>query len=389
MPFSRNVTAATSPATARVEVTARASSRRSGACARCSPRAETPRARSVGIVGASAYRGAAERPRRPRVVQHQRLDFFPLLHRAPPEGRPHVTDALVSSALSMGAHACLPPLHHTTHAQRGARRWRTARASRTSPASRRTRRGMPSRKRPPPRGPRRWKGRSRRRGIPGRRHPRDRRRYQKHHQTRRRVALPSPRRARRTTTRATTTRDRIPNGGPPRDDGRGNRGVAAPLTAPVRRGVRVVAAPVASRPAKRDAERRTRDGEASAPPPPPPAARPRYDAATPPTRARRRRRETERAKRRRTVFRVGQNTRRRRVRRRAPVLRARDAGSRWPRWTRRNVAPLSRIPLRRRGAPASADAAARRGEPHYGWWCWPPVDARAAAAAARRARARW
>ena len=114
----------------------------------------------------------------PRVESFNGSTFPP--HSGPLWGRSHVTDARVDfSALSRDAHASSPSITPLDARAARARRWRTARASRTSPASRRrTRGGMPSRnrKRPPPRGRVRSERPSRRSRSPGRRHPRDRRR---------------------------------------------------------------------------------------------------------------------------------------------------------------------------------------------------------------------
>ena len=86
---------------------------------------------------------------------------FPPPPSGPLWGRSHVTDARVDfSALSRDAHASSPSITPLDARAARARRWLTARASRTSPASRRTRRGMPSRKWPPPTGRRRSKRRS-------------------------------------------------------------------------------------------------------------------------------------------------------------------------------------------------------------------------------------
>lgn len=120
MPFSRNVTtAATSPPTARVRGHfARASSRRSGDPRDVLHAQETPRARSGGhrVRRRTAARGASSAS----AWMHSTARLFPLLHRAPPRGVPTSPTRLSISARFPGALTRIfPPLHHTTHAQRG------------------------------------------------------------------------------------------------------------------------------------------------------------------------------------------------------------------------------------------------------------------------------
>ena len=287
----------------------------------------------VGIGCVGVPRRAA-RPRRPRVDAFNGSTFFPSSTGHPRGASPRHRRACQFQRAFPGC-SRVSSLHCTTRRTRSAGAALAYGARLAYLASlERTRRGMPSRKRPPPRGPRRWKGRSRRRGIPGRRHPRDRRRYQKHHQTRRRVALPSPRRARRTTTsvlrraigfrmagrRETTSRE-------PRRRRTTHRSRSARRTRR-RRSRRE------ERPRSATRTGRTRDGEASAPPPPPRRLRlattrrrtPLLDSS----------RETEREPKgngipsRTKHSSLGTTPCR-------PTSSARRAGSRWPRWTRRNL----------------------------------------------------
>ena len=98
---------------------ARASSRRSGDPRDVLHAQETPRARSGGhrVRRRTAARGASSASARGCI---QRLDFFPLLHRAPPRGVPTSPTRLSISARFPGVLTrVFPPLHHTTHAQRG------------------------------------------------------------------------------------------------------------------------------------------------------------------------------------------------------------------------------------------------------------------------------
>ena len=251
--FSRNVTtAATSPPTARVEVTSRA--RPAGGPGTRAMFSTRRRRRALVLVGIGCVgvpRRAA-RPRRPRGCI-QRLDFFPLLHRAPPRGVPTSPTRLSISARFPGALTrVFPPLHHTTHAQRG----RGAGVRRAPRVPRQPRGG---------RGGGCRAGNGRRRGDPG--GGRDGRGGAEPPVT---VTLETvaglksaARHAGESRSRRRDARDErrlAPLGGVDvfrREtdecfssvyDGRrrrGNRGVAAPLTATVRRGVRVVPAPVA------------------------------------------------------------------------------------------------------------------------------------------------
>jgi hypothetical protein len=223
---------------------ARASSRRFGDPRDVLHAQETPRARSGGhrVRRRTAARGASSASARGCI---QRLDFFPLLHRAPPRGVPTSPTRLSISARFPGVLTrVFPPLHHTTHAQRG----RGAGVRRAPRVPRQPRGG---------RGGGCRAGNGRRRGDPG--GGRDGRggaefpvavtletvagiknttRHAGESRSRRRGARDERRRvfydARSDSERRAAARRR-----------HGNRGVAAPLTAPVRRGVRVVAAPVA------------------------------------------------------------------------------------------------------------------------------------------------
>ena len=251
--FSRNVTtAATSPPTARVRGHfARASSRRSGDPRDVLHAQETPRARSGGhrVRRRTAARGASSAS----AWMHSTARLFSPPPRAPPRGVPTSPTRLSISARFPGALTrVFPPLHHTTHAQRG----RGAGVRRAPRVPRQPRGG---------RGGGCRAGNGRRRGDPG--GGRDGRGGAEPPVT---VTLETvaglksaARHAGESRSRRRDARDErrlAPLGGVDvfrREtdecfssvyDGRrrrGNRGVAAPLTATVRRGVRVVPAPVA------------------------------------------------------------------------------------------------------------------------------------------------
>lgn len=256
MPFSRNVTtAATSPPTARVRGHfARASSRRSGDPRDVLHAQETPRARSGGhrVRRRTAARGASSAS----AWMHSTARLFPLLHRAPPRGVPTSPTRLsISARFPRALTRIFPPLHHTTHAQRG----RGAGVRRAPRVPRQPRGG---------RGGGCRAGNGRRRGDPG--GGRDGRggaeppvkvtletdaglknaaRHAGESRSRRRDARDERRLAplggvdvfRRETSHECFS-DSVYDGG--RRHG-STRDVAAPLTATVRRGVRVVPAPVA------------------------------------------------------------------------------------------------------------------------------------------------
>jgi len=259
MPFSRNVTtAATSPPTARVRGHfARASSRRSGDPRDVLHAQETPRARSGGhrVRRRTAARGASSAS----AWMHSTARLFPLLHRAPPRGVPTSPTRLsISARFPRALTRIFPPLHHTTHAQRG----RGAGVRRAPRVPRQPRGG---------RGGGCRAGNGRRRGDPG--GGRDGRggaeppvkvtletvaglknaaRHAGESRSRRAPDARDERRLAPLATRVDVFRretshecfsDSVYDVSRRRHTR--NRGVAAPLTATVRRGVRVVPAPVA------------------------------------------------------------------------------------------------------------------------------------------------
>jgi len=259
MPFSRNVTtAATSPPTARVRGHfARASSRRSGDPRDVLHAQETPRARSGGhrVRRRTAARGASSAS----AWMHSTARLFPLLHRAPPRGVPTSPTRLsISARFPRALTRIFPPLHHTTHAQRG----RGAGVRRAPRVPRQPRGG---------RGGGCRAGNGRRRGDPGggrdgrggaeppvkvtletvaglknaaARHAGESRSRRRDARDERRLA---PLATRVDVFRRETSHECFSDSvyDVSRRRHTRNRGVAAPLTATVRRGVRVVPAPVA------------------------------------------------------------------------------------------------------------------------------------------------
>ena len=175
----------------------------------------------------------------------------------------------------------------------------------------------------------------------------------------------------------------FPNGGPPRDDVTGT--AASPHHSPPPFGAAYASSPLPSRraTAKRDANGEDARRGASAPPPPRrPSATARDDAAklyASPGSASRdgTRTEGERYSESDKHSSLGTTPCR-------PTSSARRAGSRWPRWTRRNGGSTSRtLPAWASGLCRTRSSACRRTA--RGWWCcpwwtrprWPPRARRA------------